>query len=54
MKMNELENTNRVADIYLKTIIPLIRNQKVHRYFDWNDTIDYLIDRLNEMRDNDK
>ncbi len=48
--MNDIEFAKNVTNVYLKHLIPIIRDQKPHRFFDWNDAIDYLIDRLEEMK----
>ena len=44
---------DRQTKIYLKFLIPNIRNQVGHETFSWDDAIDYLIKQLNEMRDNE-
>jgi len=47
----EIVKTNAVTDTYLKHLIPVIRDQKIHKYFDWDDAIEYLIERLEGMKE---
>lgn len=42
---------DRQTKIYLDHLIPIIRNQAGHETFSFDDAIDYLIDKLNEVRD---
>ncbi len=42
---------DRQTKIYLDHLIPIIRNQAGHQDYSWDDAIDYLIDKLNGMRD---
>jgi len=42
---------NRQTDIYLKHLIPIIRDQVGHEEYSFDDVINYLIKQLNEMRD---
>ena len=44
---------NKKTEVYLKMLIPIIRNQPGHETFGWDESIDYLIDILNGMRDNE-
>jgi hypothetical protein len=52
--MNKLpELVDRTTDIHLKHLIPIIMDQPGHQEWGWNDIIDYLINRLEGMRDNE-
>ncbi len=44
---------DRQTKIYLDHLIPIIRDQAGHQDYSFDDAIDYLIDKLNGMRDDE-
>lgn len=51
MGMKDEIRVDKKTEVYLKMLIPIIRKQKDHETFGWDESIDYLIDILNGMRD---